>query len=101
MWKGKVTYTIEQNKKTKIWRIGEWWHSKKLYDLEKERDKLMAEIKGMKDEIMMMESIKIENLENRENYPPYMAKKLLMKQESPLRWSRMNHCKIFMASNVS
>ena len=37
---------------------------KKQSDLEKERDLLNAEILNMKNEIMTMESIKIENLEN-------------------------------------
>ena len=51
--------------------------SKKLYDLEKERDILMAEIRGMKDEIMMMESIKIENLENREKLASLYSKGII------------------------
>ena len=59
---------------------------KKLPDLEKERDLLNAEILNMKNEIMTMESIKIENLKNREsNWLLYLIKELLMKLENILK----------------
>ena len=40
--------------------------NKKLYELEKKRDLLMAQISNMKDEISVIEHVKLENLQNRE-----------------------------------
>ena len=45
-----------------------------LYEFEKEKNLLMAQISNMKDEISVIEHVKIENLQNREKLSIFFDK---------------------------
>ena len=64
--KGRSHILSSRTRKRRYEEMENDYKNKKLSNLEKERDLLCAEILNMKNEIMTMESIKIENLENRE-----------------------------------
>ena len=75
--KGRSHILSSRTRKRRYEELENDERSKKLYDLEKERDILMAEIRGTKNEIMMMEIIKIENLENREKLASLYSKGII------------------------
>ena len=58
--------------------------NKKFCDLENQRDMLMAEIVDMKNEMAILESIKIEHLEDREKLAALYSEGLIDESGNPV-----------------
>ena len=82
--KGRSHILSSRTRKRRYEEMMDGGMNKKFCDLEKQRDMLMAEIVDMKNEMAILESMKIEHLEDREKLAALYSEGLIDESGNPV-----------------